>query len=219
MTVAVALLDDLVARAHGLIASAAGARVVLGVAGLPGAGKSTVAEALVAALAAAPPAGLDARWVAHLPMDGYHLADAQLDVLGLRDRKGAPETFDVDGYVATLRRVREATRAVYVPGFERELEQPIAAALVVPAEARIVVTEGNYLLLDSGGWQEVRPALDEVWFVDVDQEQRVERLIARHVRFGKSPQAARDWVLRSDEANARVIAGTRDAADLVVHLD
>lgn len=219
MTAAVALLDDLVARAHGLIASAAGARVVLGVAGLPGAGKSTVAEALVAALAAAPPAGLDARWVAHLPMDGYHLADAQLDVLGLRDRKGAPETFDVDGYVATLRRVREATRAVYVPGFERELEQPIAAALVVPAEARIVVTEGNYLLLDSGGWQEVRPALDEVWFVDVDQEQRVERLIARHVRFGKSPQAARDWVLRSDEANARVIAGTRDAADLVVHLD
>ena len=106
-----------------------------------------------------------------------------------------------------------------MPGFERELEQPIAAALVVPAEARIVVTEGNYLLLDSGGWQEVRPALDEVWFVDVDQEQRVERLIARHVRFGKSPQAARDWVLRSDEANARVIAGTRDAADLVVHLD
>ncbi|WP_370287692.1 nucleoside/nucleotide kinase family protein [Nocardioides sp.] len=219
MTVAVALLDDLVARAHRLIASAAGARVVLGVAGLPGAGKSTVAEALVAALAASPPAGRDERWVAHLPMDGYHLADAQLDVLGLRDRKGAPETFDVDGYVAALHRVRDATRAVYVPGFERDLEQPIAAALVTPAEARIVVTEGNYLLLDSGGWQEVRGALDEVWFVDVDQEQRVERLIARHVRFGKSSEAAREWVLRSDEANARLVAATRDAADLVVHLD
>ena len=114
-------------------------RAVLGITGPPGAGKSTLTDALLAEL------GPD---VGHLPMDGFHLADVQLDRLGLRERKGAPETFDVDGYVAALSRLHSAPDSVlYVPGFERDLEQPIAAAIAIPPAARLVITEGNYLLL------------------------------------------------------------------------
>lgn len=196
----------LVGRAASLLARPG--RVVLGITGPPGAGKSTLTSALLAAL------GHDA---AHLPMDGFHLADVQLDRLGLRDRKGAPETFDVDGYVAALRRLHdEPDRTLYVPGFERDLEQPVAAAIAIPPSARLVVTEGNYLLLPSGGWERVRPLLDEVWFVEVDDDVRRQRLARRHEEFGKSPGAARAWVERVDEPNARAITATRDRADLVI---
>lgn len=224
-------LDDLVARAHALVAAAGDRRTVLGVVGAPGAGKSTLVEALLGALRAAPPeeaavAGPD--WVAHLPMDGYHLADAQLDRLGRRDAKGAPDTFDARGYAATLARVRDdLEHPVYVPGFERELEQPLAAALVVPPAARLVLTEGNYLLLGADGdpahlaqgWGEVRALLDEVWFVEVPDALRRERLVARHVRFGKTPDAAAAWVDVVDEPNARLVARGRAAADLLVDPD
>jgi len=119
-------------------------RALLGIAGPPGAGKSTLAEGLVEAIAAVQTAD----WVAHVPMDGFHLADVQLERLGARDRKGAPDTFDVDGYAHLLRRLLEhPDQPSYAPGFERILEQPIAAAVVVPPSARLVVTEGNYLLL------------------------------------------------------------------------
>lgn len=223
-------LDDLVARAHALVAAAGDGRVVLGVVGAPGAGKSTLVEALLAALRSAPPGdgSLGPDWVAHLPMDGYHLADAQLDRLGRRERKGAPDTFDAHGYAATLQRVRtDRAHDVFVPGFERELEQPIAAALVVPPAARLVLTEGNYLLLGADGdadhlaqgWGEVRALLDEVWFVGVPDALRRERLVARHVRFGKSPAAAAAWVDVVDEPNAVLVARGRAAADLVVDPD
>ena len=133
--------------------------------------------------------------VGHLPMDGFHLADVQLDRLGRRNRKGAPDTFDVDGYVAALRRLHdEPDRTLFAPGFERDLEQPIAAAIAIPPSARLVVTEGNYLLLPDGGWERVRPLLAEVWHVEVDDDVRRERLVRRHEQFGKSPEAARAWV-------------------------
>jgi pantothenate kinase len=191
-------------------------RVALGITGPPGAGKSTLTSALLTALVSR--LGEDA--VGHLPMDGYHLADVQLDRLGLRDRKGAPETFDVDGYVAALQRLDdEPDRTLYVPGFERDLEQPIAAAIAIPPSARLVITEGNYLLLADGGWERVRPLLAEVWFVEVDDGVRRERLVRRHEQFGKSPDAARTWVERSDEANAGLVAATREHADLAVLID
>ena len=188
-------------------------RVVLGIAGSPGAGKSTVASSVLSALASR----LGPDVVGHLPMDGFHLADVQLDRLGLRDRKGAPETFDVGGYVTALRRLHdEPDRTLYVPGFERELEQPVAAAIAIPPSARLVVTEGNYLLLAGGGWQHVRPLLAEAWYVDMDADVRRERLVRRHEQFGKSPDTARAWVERVDEPNAELVAATRDSADVVV---
>jgi pantothenate kinase len=214
-------LAALVERARDLTArtvAAGGGRAVLGITGAPGAGKTTLVERLLAELAGRPPEGCPAGdWVAHVPMDGYHLADVQLDRLGLRHRKGAPETFDAAGYAALLERVRtDLDQTVYAPGFERDLEQPIAAALAVPASARLVVTEGNYLLLDEPSWRRVRAAMDEVWYCDLDDRTRLERLVARHVEFGKEPDAAARWVARVDQANADLVAATRARADLVV---
>ncbi|QZZ33140.1 nucleoside/nucleotide kinase family protein [Streptomyces sp. ST1015] len=195
----------LVHRAAALVRP--GRRAILGIAGSPGAGKTTLAERLVRDLGPV---------AAHVPMDGFHLADVELDRLGLRDRKGAPETFDAAGYAALLERLRSAGELVYAPGFERVLEQPIAGAIPVPPSARIVVTEGNYLLLDTGSWVRVRAALDEVWFCAPDEEERVRRLVARHEEFGKSHEAAVAWVSRSDERNAEMVAKTRERADLVL---
>ncbi|CAL9280858.1 nucleoside/nucleotide kinase family protein [Streptomyces sp. SudanB52_2052] len=203
--------DDLVRRARAL--PQGGRRAILGIAGSPGAGKSTLAEHLVRELN-----GSGAPWVAHVPMDGFHLADAELERLGRRDRKGAPDTFDAAGYAALLGRLRAQADddTVYAPGFERVLEQPIAGAIPVPPTVRLVVTEGNYLLLETGAWARVRPRLDEVWFCELPERERVSRLVARHERFGKSHREAVEWVLRSDQRNAELVAATRDRADLVV---
>jgi pantothenate kinase len=145
------------------------------------------------------------------------LAGAELIRLGRRDRMGAPDTFDTAGYVALLRRLREAgPEPVYAPTFDRRIEEPVARAILVEPTVPLVVTEGNYLLLDRGGWQQVRPLLDEAWFVAGNDDVRVDRLIHRHIRHGKTFAEAREWVLRSDEANARLIAATRERADLVI---
>ena len=189
-----------------------GSRRLLGIAGAPGAGKSTLAARLVRQL------GEQAVLV---PMDGFHLADAALERLGRLGRKGAPDTFDAGGYAALLQRLRTARpqdAPVWAPMFERELEQPLAGAIEVRAEVPLVITEGNYLLLEDGPFAQVRAMLDACWFVEVPEGLRIERLIARHERFGKSPQAAREWALGPDEANARLVAGTRDRADVVVDL-
>nr|WSY49501.1 nucleoside/nucleotide kinase family protein [Streptomyces sp. NBC_00886] len=202
--------DDLLTRAAAL--TAPGRRAVLGIAGSPGAGKTTLAEHLVRVLN-----GTGEPWVAHVPMDGFHLADVELDRLGRRDRKGAPDTFDAAGYAALLRRLRaEADDVVYAPGFERVSEQPIAGVIPVEPTARLVVTEGNYLLLEAGSWARVRPCLDEVWFCEVDEDERVRRLVARHEEFGKEHATAVAWVLGTDQRNADLVATTRGRADLVV---
>ena len=188
-------------------------RAILGIAGTPGAGKTTLAELLVAEIARTK----GAEWVAHVPMDGYHLADVQLERLGLGHRKGAPETFDAAGYVALLGRIRtESDSWVYAPGFDRTLEQPIAAAMVVPPRARLVISEGNYLLLDSGVWPQAKAAMDEVWFVTADETERLERLVERHVLFGKPADAARDWVASTDGPNADLVAPGVSGAHRVV---
>ncbi|MFJ4817464.1 nucleoside/nucleotide kinase family protein [Streptomyces sp. NPDC088801] len=202
--------DDLLHRARAL--PQGGRRAILGIAGSPGAGKSTLAGRLVRELN-----GAGDPWVAHVPMDGFHLADAELERLGLRDRKGAPDTFDAAGYAALLRRLREEPGdVVYAPGFERVLEQPVAGAIPVPPTARLVVTEGNYLLLTTGHWPRVRPLLDEAWFCELPEPERVRRLVARHEQFGKTHEEAVAWVARSDEHNAELVTATRGRADLVV---
>lgn len=199
-------LESAVERARAL--AARGPRSILGIAGMPGAGKSTLAEALVAHLGGA---------AVCVPLDGFHLAGRELARLGRQSRKGAPDTFDAAGYAALLRRIRAADHTVYAPGFDRSLEEPIAGSIAVAPEVPLVVTEGNYLLLD-GAWAAVRPLLDEAWYVELPEEVRLERLVRRHVAFGKPEGDARRWALGSDQANAEVIAASAHRASLTVRL-
>jgi pantothenate kinase len=201
-------LRGLIDRARRLVEP--GTRRILGITGAPGSGKSTLASTLVAALA--PHAVL-------VPMDGFHLANAQLVRLGRRDRKGAADTFDAAGYVALLRRLRDpAELLVYAPEFRRAIEEPIACAIPVSRDVPLVVTEGNYLLVDEGPWSAVGQLLDEAWFLEPGEEVRIERLVARHVEFGKSPAEARAWSLGTDQRNAELVQATRGRADLIVRL-
>ncbi|MBX7431739.1 nucleoside/nucleotide kinase family protein [Mycobacterium sp. Y57] len=188
-------------------------RAILGITGPPGAGKTTLVEALITAIERLEGPG----WLAHIPMDGFHLADSQLRRLGALGRKGAPDTFDAAGYAHLLARARtETEEPVYAPGFERTLEQPLAAALVVLPQARLVVTEGNYLLLDDPAWVRAHAAMDAVWYVTAEESTRVQRLVARHIEFGKEPDAARAWVAGTDQPNAELVSSTRAGADRVI---
>ena len=206
VTIAKVYQDRIDALMHG------GGRRILGLVGSPGCGKSTLAAALLQML------GSDAVAV---PMDGYHLANVELARLGRAGRKGAEDTFDSAGYVALLRRLRDqpAGEIVYAPEFRREIEEPIANAIPVFPETRLVITEGNYLLLDHGHWAGVRELLDEVWYVDVDRAVRQERLIKRHMLFGRSRREAEDWVANTDEPNAVRIEATKGRADFVFYWD
>ena len=191
------------ARVDALLA--AGRRQLLGLVGPPGAGKSTVAEALRAAYAQ----------VAQIvPMDGFHLANSELERLGRATRKGAPDTFDAAGYAALLRRLRtpRPQETVYAPEFRREIEEAVAGAIAIAPSTQLVIAEGNYLLLDDGPWADVAGLLDEVWYVEVDAALRLQRLTRRHEQFGRSAQQARDWIAATDEPNARLIEATRGRA-------
>jgi pantothenate kinase len=206
--VALDSVDAALARAGNLLAS--GGRRMLGIAGPPGSGKSTLAASVVAVLG-------DQAVV--VPMDGFHLTDEELDRLGSRMRKGAPDTFDVHGYVSLLRRLHEESdRTVYAPEFQRERDSSVAGAIAVRPEHALVITEGNYLLLDTPGWREVRRLLDDAWFLDLDENTRLERLARRHMAYGKDRDTAVEWVLGSDEANARIVAATAVRADAVLRL-
>lgn len=216
-------LEALVGRARRLQRAAAGDRVVLGITGSPGAGKTTLAQALVSSLNAerddhSLSAGEAAAAVAvHLPMDGFHLSNATLDRLGLRERKGAIETFDGWGFLALLERVhRELDHPVYAPAFERAVDEPVAGEIAIEPATRIVVVEGNYLLSDAEPWRRIRPLLHEAWFCDTDHDERMSRLVHRHSEHGRSAEAALAWATEVDGANARAIGPSRGLADLVV---
>ena len=185
-----------------------GGRKILGIVGPPGCGKSTLAAALLEFL------GDDAVAV---PMDGYHLANVELARLGRAGRKGAEDTFDSAGYVSLLRRLKnqQGNEIVYAPEFRREIEEPIANAIPVFPETQLVITEGNYLLLDHGHWAGVSELLDEIWYVDIDHSVRRERLVKRHMHFGRSQNAAEDWVANTDEPNAVRIEATKHRADVL----
>lgn len=211
-------LEDLLARARRL-GDAQSAPVVIGVVGAPGAGKTTLVESLISKLNNAIP-DPERQHYAHVPMDGFHLSDQELTRLGLLDRKGAPETFDVHGYAATLHRLRSPrTAVVYAPGFERTIEQPIAGVIPVYPSATTILTEGNYLLLDRPDWQQVREQCTEIWYCEQENELRIQRLIQRHIQFGKTPAEAESWVHTVDEKNAKLIQSTRANADFVVTLE
>jgi len=185
-----------------------GGRKILGIVGPPGCGKSTLATVLLELL------GNDAVAV---PMDGYHLANVELSRLGRAGRKGAEDTFDSAGYVSLLRRLKSqpANEIVYAPEFRREIEEPIANAIPVFPETQLVITEGNYLLLDCGHWAGIRGLIDEIWYVDIDHAVRRERLVKRHMRFGRSQSEAEAWVADTDEPNAIRIEATKCRADIL----
>jgi pantothenate kinase len=209
-------LGLLIDRVHGL-RPGPGRRVMIGIAGSPGAGKTTLAQQLTQALVAQ----LGPELVAYLPMDGFHLADVELERLGLLGLKGTPQSFDAAGYVALLQRVRansDVDAIIYAPAFDRTLEQPIAGSIPVHRSAQVVITEGNYLLLP-GAWHPVKGLLDEIWFCRTDETVRLRRLLERHVRFGKSPQFAQEWMDRVDRPNSELIEAGSPAATLSVELD
>jgi pantothenate kinase len=198
--------DELVARAEAL--AVPGERHLLGICGAPGAGKSTLAHRLVAALG---------ERAVYIGMDGWHFAQVELNRLGRAERKGAPDTFDAVGYIDLLRRLREHSGdVIYAPEFRREIEEPIACAVPVPPEVPLVVTEGNYLLLPDDPWPRVRPLLDEVWFLAPDEDTRRQRLLDRHRAYGRSLEAARQRTFGSDEANALRVNATAQSSDLVL---
>lgn len=205
MTVAAPRLPSVcLARAQALLDT--GRRCLLGVAAQPGAGKSTLAALLADEL------GSVAQVV---PMDGFHLANAELERLGRAGRKGAPDTFDADGYVALLRRIKQqgAHEIVYAPSFDRHLETAIAASIAVHPHTRLVITEGNYLLLDLPPWSSVKPLLDESWYLAVDSNWRFNQLLQRHMQHGRSEEQARAWIAATDDPNAELIARHQSRAD------
>jgi pantothenate kinase len=185
-----------------------GERRILGLVGAPGAGKSTLAHALAK------------QWpnaIQVVPMDGFHLANIELERMGRKQRKGAPDTFDAFGFIALLQRLRvqAAEEVVYAPSYERTLEEGVAGAIAVQPSTPLIVVEGNYLLLSDSPWNQVQALLDETWFVDVPQDLRIGRLTQRHQKFGRNAKDAADWVQHTDEPNARRIVAERAKADVM----
>lgn len=204
-------LDSAAAYDRAVELATRGRRQILGITGAPAAGKSTYAEQLAAKLTA------DGHKVALVPMDGYHLAQSVLEHEGLADVKGAPHTFDGYGFVALLRRLKESPdEQIWAPRFDRGIEDSIAASIGIAPEVTLVLTEGNYLLLDEAPWSNVRSLLDQCWYVEVPEELRHARLEARHRAFGRSPEEAHERTYGSDERNARLIAATASAADAII---
>jgi pantothenate kinase len=200
------IADSYLQRINALLAS--GSRRILGIVGPPGSGKSTLAQQLAEALG-------DKALV--VPMDGYHLSNAELARLQRADRKGAQDTFDSAGYVALLRRIKANSpgETVYAPHYDRMLSEPVAGAIAVENAMPLVITEGNYLLLQQGHWAHVKSLLDEAWYVDIDSNLRQSRLVERHRHFGRTEDAARRWVANTDEPNARIIEASAVRADLI----
>jgi pantothenate kinase len=204
------LPDGCLERAQQLLAT--GQRQILGIAAAPGAGKSTLAHELASAL------GSQAVVV---PMDGFHLANVELKRLGRAQRKGAPDTFDAPGYLNLLHRLRgqQAHETVYAPAYDRDIEESVAGAIAISIDTPLVITEGNYLLLEDGAWAGVRGALDAAWYLDIDDELRESRLLERHMRFGRSEADAQSWIEKTDAPNARRVALSASRADWIVKLE
>jgi pantothenate kinase len=203
-------VESLIQRAKELALS--GSREILGITGAPGAGKSTLAGQLVDAL------GADLAVL--VPMDGFHLANSLLEDRGLRQVKGAVQTFDDAGFANLLHRIKnqKVDETIYAPRFDRDLEESIAGAIPVLPGTPLVITEGNYILADEGQWPSARGMLTESWFLEPADDLRHQRLISRHIAHGKTEQEAQRWALGSDEQNAKMIQATAAKADRIIRV-
>jgi pantothenate kinase len=173
-------------------------RTIIGIVGKPGGGKSTLSKYLLK--------GMDQSLVSVVPMDGFHLSIKVLKDLGRSDRKGAQDTFDVKGFKTLIERIKlDSLNPVYYPIFDRAIEESIAAQGVVYPSTRVVIVEGNYLMHDKDGWEEISPLLDQSWYAYLDEDIRISRLISRHIAFGKDPESAKAWAKGSDQVNAELI--------------
>jgi pantothenate kinase len=176
----------------------ASTRTIIGIVGKPGGGKSTLSKYLLK--------GMDPSLVSVVPMDGFHLSNKVLKELGKSDRKGAQDTFDVKGFTTLIARIKSGgADPIYYPVFDRSIEESIAAQGVVYPSTRVVIVEGNYLMHDKDGWEEVSPLLDQSWYAYLDEDIRISRLILRHIAFGKDPESAKAWAKGSDQVNAELI--------------
>jgi pantothenate kinase len=203
-------IDEALSRIKDLALKHSG-RFIIGIVGKPGAGKSTLTSHLIE--------NLPKDSVSLVPMDGYHLSNLQLKNLGLSDRKGAFNTFDSNGYVSLLKRINtETDQDIYYPVFHREIEESYAADGVVLANTRIVLTEGNYLLFDKAGWEKVAAELTEIWYININDSVRIERLVKRHEFYGKDKESALNWATGTDEINAKIVESTAARADVIINI-
>jgi pantothenate kinase len=185
-------------------------RSIIGIIGKPGGGKSTLSKFLIK--------GMDPALVCVVPMDGFHLSNKLLKELGRSERKGAPDTFDVNGFLNLIERIKsDNSQPIYYPIFDRSIEESIAAQGVVYPTTRVVIVEGNYLMHDQDGWQEIAPLLDQSWYAYLEEDIRISRLISRHIAFGKDPESAKAWAKGSDQANADLIERGVAGCDFLIH--
>lgn len=184
-------------------------RTIIGIIGKPGGGKSTLSKYLLK--------GMDPKLVSVVPMDGFHLSNKVLKELGRSDRKGAQDTFDVQGFTTLIERIKmDSADPIYYPIFDRSIEESIAAQGVVYPSTRVVIVEGNYLMHDKDGWQEISPLLDQSWYAFLDEDIRISRLISRHIAFGKDPESAKAWAKGSDQVNAELIEMGVERCDFLI---
>ena len=189
--------------------ASASTRTIIGIVGKPGGGKSTLSKYLLK--------GMDPTLVSVVPMDGFHLSNKVLKELGRSDRKGAQDTFDVKGFTTLIQRIKmDSAEPIYYPIFDRSIEESIAAQGVVYPSTRVVIVEGNYLMHDRDGWQEISPLLDQSWYAFLDEDVRISRLISRHIAFGKDPDSAKAWAKGSDQVNAELIETGVGRCDFLV---
>jgi pantothenate kinase len=210
MAIELSSIDEALSRIKDLALKHSG-RFIIGIVGKPGAGKSTLTSHLIE--------HLPKDSVSLVPMDGYHLSNLQLKNLGLSDRKGAFNTFDSNGYVSLLKRINTETgHDIYFPVFHREIEESYAADGVVLANTKIVLTEGNYLLFDKAGWEKVAAELTEIWYININDGVRIDRLVKRHEFYGKDKDSALNWATGTDEINAKIVESTAAKADVIINI-
>ncbi|MDO8360876.1 MAG: nucleoside/nucleotide kinase family protein [Devosia sp.] len=189
-------------------------RTALGLAGGPGTGKSTLAMQLVAALNAAEPGA-----AAYVPMDGFHMKHAKLEALGMAADKGMPNTFEGAAFADFLAALKAATGPVSGPGYSRKIEDVVEDAFTVPGETRLLVVEGNYLLLAAAPWWRIKPLLDRAVFIEVPRETVRGRLLKRHAEEGLFTEARnRAHIERVDLPNYDLVMRSKPRADVAIEI-